>query len=53
MRPQRDTNMVSPYKAVKCFPNISQMKYHTDLILGEAFCIRQDSSICHMLRFLY
>ena len=25
---------------VKCFPNISQMKYHTDLILGEAFCIR-------------
>ena len=25
---------------VKCFPNISQIKYHTDLILGEAFCIR-------------
>ena len=30
----------SVYIWVKCFPNISQMKYHTDLILGEAFCIR-------------
>ena len=29
----------SVYIWVKCFPNISQMKYHTDLILGEAFCI--------------
>ena len=33
--------MASPYKTwVKpFFPNISPMKYRTDLILGEAFCI--------------
>ena len=31
--PQRDTNMASP------FPNISHMKYRTDLLLGDDFCI--------------
>ena len=31
--PQRDTNMASP------FPNISHMKYRTDLLLNEDFCI--------------
>ena len=31
--PQRDTNMGSP------FPKISHMKYRTDLLLGEDFCI--------------
>ena len=34
--PQRDTNMASRYNV---FPNISHMKYRTDLILGEALCI--------------
>ena len=29
--PQRDTNMSSP------FPNISHMKYRTDLLLGQDF----------------
>ena len=31
--PQRDTNIASP------FPNISHIKYRTDLLLGEDFCI--------------
>ena len=31
--PQRDTIMASP------FPNISHMKYRTDLLLNEDFCI--------------
>ena len=31
--PQRDTNMASP------FPNISHIKYRTDLLFGEYFCI--------------
>ena len=31
--PQRNTNMVSP------FPNVSHMKYRTDLLLGEDFCV--------------
>ena len=42
--PQRDTKMASPYKAlqiwVKRFSEyLARMKYRTDLILGEAFCI--------------
>ena len=41
LRPQRDVNMASPYKALQLlgerFPNTSHMNYHTDLILGEAF----------------
>ena len=31
--PQRETNMASQ------FPNISHVKYRTDLLLGEDFCI--------------
>ena len=31
--PQRDTNIASP------FPNISHIKYRTDLLLGQDFCI--------------
>ena len=40
--PQMDTNMASP----KCIyiPNISHMKYRTDLILGEDFHF-QDSGL--------
>ena len=41
--PHRDSNMPSLYKAlriwVKHFPNISHMKYCTELIFGKAFCL--------------
>ena len=52
-----DTNMASPkcYKfGQNIFPNISQMNYRTDLILGEAFHF-QDSglSVLNGLHFYF